>query len=256
MSEAKNDLTSLYSFLYLLCLYLALEFLPLNDWIANSLYASLVKLGILAVILALSIYEIVHNRIKPSCFKNSLASFTLIPLILGCLSNFFYGLLFIKEQTISFNASLFTMDIFISIFSITIEELLFRFLLLTFLSLKIKESKNKDLLVILFSSLAFCLMHVINFFGNDPLSVLAQLGYTFVLGLILGVIAYYYETPFLTIIGHFLFNFLNQVFFSAFYSLTFSTQYLVYSIVFALIMILYTLFLVYLIRRKKHYASS
>jgi Ca2+/Na+ antiporter len=91
---------------------------------------------------------------------------------------------------------------------------------------------------------------MINFFGSDPLLVLGQLGYTFLLGIILAILSLTYETPYLPILGHSLFNLLNLTLFTAFFSLDTDLPYYLYSGFLGIFFVGYA-FLLYNLPKKK-----
>lgn len=251
----KSVQNKLYSFLYLLALYLGIKLLPLNTWISNIYLADSIRIILYIIVIALAIYEIKKMGSLSLVYKEHLSYFLLLPFVLGCISNILYSLFFKVEMTISFVASLFVIDSFETLFCVIIEELLFRMILFLLFNELIKESKYKDLLVILFTSLSFAFMHVINFYGNNPLNVLLQIGYSFVLGLILGFIAFYFETPILCVLGHFLFNYLNTNVYVILYQSEITVSYIIFNALLAFILFIYLFVLYYLTRRKK-YASS
>lgn len=249
--ESKN---LLFSFIYLLCFYLAIQLLPLSSWIASEYGYRLVKLALLLVVAFLITFEKIKAKVICPKKEKRLPYLFLVPLVLGPLSNFLYGLSFNETISINIFPLNFSIDVFITLVSVYLEEMLFRLFLLVFF-LKIQKGSHKELLAILYSALTFSLMHCVNFYGNSPISILIQLAYTLVLGLILGFVAIYFESPILPIIGHFLFNFLNQNLFNVFYNFDYDSQYLIFSVVLGVILLLYCLILSLLSRRKESHAS-
>lgn len=242
----------LYSFLYLFALYLAIRLLPLRKWFGSYTWAFLlVQFILLSVLVVLTVYESKRSLLKPVRNENHPNFLLLLPLLIGCSSNILYCLCFqIKaESTFTY---LFFLETLNTLAGVVVEELLFRYFFFAFLGELFQGKKNEKLFVIFFSSLAFGLMHCINFFGNNPLSVLMQIGYTFLLGILLGSLSYLYETPLIPILGHFFFNFLNTDVFNHLYSVDVNVSYVLFSIGIGLLVLGYLGLLYYLYRRKCH----
>ena len=241
----------LYSFLYLFALYLAIRLLPLTKWCGSLLWLSKLLLILLfAVLICLEIYE--SRKLQFSFPKKKHVSFfLLLPLTIGCISNFLYCLTFQVSQNVSISA-LFSLDVISSFLGVVIEEILFRYFFIAFLDLFLKEEKRKPFYIILFSSFAFSLMHCINFFGNNPASVLLQIGYTFLLGLVFGYLTLSFSCLTIAVLGHFLFNFLNTDLFLCFYSLIIDYKYVLFSLGIGLFVFFYLLLIYHLNQRKQN----
>lgn len=252
----KETSNKLYSFLYLFALYLGVKLLPLYEWIPIYWVASLVFFILYLGIIFLLVHEATRANLKPLKNESHLSYLWLIPLIIGCMSNLISSWAECLPVTSEFYITTLLHRMGMTLCCVVIEELLFRFFFLYFLQDMIKKEEHKDLFVILFSSLAFSFMHVVNFYGNNPVAVITQMGYTFVLGLILGFIAIYFETPLIPIIGHFLFNFLNTDLYSMFYVLKMDATYYLISIAIGTFVMAYAVILYYLARRKKEHATS
>jgi membrane protease YdiL (CAAX protease family) len=247
----KKTSNLLFSFLYLLAFYLAIKFIPFEKMTSFSWFPVMMQSLCLVLLLAMILYEVKKNGLVHRKKENHLNYLLLIPLILGCASNLLYCLFFQVAPSVSFDPVLFPLNSFKTLLSVSIEELLFRFFFLEFLICFIKDGKWKNVLVVLFSSLAFSLMHVVNFFGNAPLSVLIQIGYTFLLGGILSYLALMFESPIVPILGHFLFNYLNTDIFVCLYSVEINLSYVLFSIGIGLILLIY-LFVLYDLDRRKN----
>lgn len=252
---SKETSNKLYSFLYLFALYLGVKLLPIKDWIPVTWVVNLLMYVFYLLVIALLVYE--SRKAKLEMQKNSqhLSYLLLIPLVIGGMSNLIYSWVFTAPIRESLDVAAFINNAGMTLCCVTIEELLFRFFFLYFLQDVVKDGKYKDILLILFSSLAFGLMHVVNFYGNNPLSVLTQIGYTVVLGLVLGFIALYFQTPIIPIIGHFIFNFLNTDLYALFYSLEMNTPYILTSLCIGIFVLGYVGILYYIARRKNEHAT-
>lgn len=252
MIITKENKSLLITFSYLLLFYLALNLIPYEKFSSYEWVTILIKVMFFAALVILCIYEILHIKYQLGKKEKYISTFYYFPLFIGCCSNWIYALICSKQPNISIDVTMFSLTAIQSAFSVAIEEMIFRGIFLVFWSQSLKETKYKNVLAILFTSIAFSLMHVINFYGNNPIAVLGQIGYTFVLGMILGVIGftckYQIIIPF---IAHFLFNFFNQIVYSSFYKTEYSMNYWIVSASVAAFCIVYTLFVYYMFYRKK-----
>lgn len=249
--NAMKEKTSktLFAFLYLLSFYLAIKLIPFEKLNAVSYLPSLLQVLSLFFLLLWIFHELRNSGLTHYKNQNHLNIFLLSPFLLICLSNILYCLIFHEELKIQMDIS-FIFTVLKTSFSVMIEEILFRVFFIEFLRLGLKESRWKNLLIIFFSSIAFSLLHVINFYGNPPLSVLLQIGYTFYLGLILGYIAIYFESPILPFICHFLFNFLNTDLYISLYDAEINTRYVLFSSILGIVLLIYFVLLYHLAWRK------
>ncbi len=247
----KQTSNILFTFLYLLSFYLAIKLVPFEKLNFVSFLPSLLRIICFCLLILLMAYEIKKNQLSHRRNPSHLNDLLLVPFLLVCSSNLLYCLFFQEKLTISFVAESFVLETIETIFSVMIEEILFRIFFIEFLSSFLKEGKWKNLFVILFSSLAFSFMHVLNFFGNAPLAVLLQIGYTFYIGLIMGVMALFFESPFLPILFHFLFNFLNTNLFTCLYDIEITSGYVLFSFFIGFFLLIY-LFVVYDLARRKN----
>lgn len=249
MRTMKEKRNLILSFFYLLCLYLAVQLLPLQDWISLVWLRILVKGLLDSVILFLALYE--TYRAKPFTCKREMNPWLFLPFIFVAGSNFIYAFLYLKPS-VQFESSVFFTSLIDLTLCVILEELLFRNLLLEFFIQLFTDKKLKDELSILCSAISFSLMHAINFFGNPVGSVFSQLGYTFFLGLAFGYMALFSENHFLPSIAHFIFNFLNTLLFTTLYSLEeYTWMYFVLSISIGLAFVLYLVLVYVLSHRKK-----
>ena len=243
----KNDAQIAYSFFYLLFLYLGVKLLPLEEWISNEIISMSLLAVLLLGVLYLGIKECKKAKVsffKPLTKKNV----WLLPLLLGCLVNFLFVWCFSQKPEVNINGSNLAFDILNGLIGAGIEEIIFRGLALSFF-LRV-FSKRWELKSILLSALLFSLMHTINFLGNPYMNVVVQLGYTFIMGLILGVVDVVSDSLIFPYIGHLCFNLFNMTLFSVFYQLEITWQYVLFCSVFSALLLIYA-FWVYHYSRKK-----
>lgn len=233
----------LWLFLYFLCLYLAANLFPFS-WILEDPTAMLAcQFGIKTILLGYFIFECARkpNRTLLSFKHLGVSSLLWAPLVVLCFSNLFYSLAFSGSFVAPSNgvyvALLFFDDLVVAI----IEEVLFRGLLFLYFVQLFPNKKRGDIYALLFSSVAFSLLHLINIFSSDPLTVLLQMGYSLVLGILLCLVYLGSQNMVLPILGHFLFNAINDTLSSSFLCFHTETTYVLWSVGFALIGLLYAI---------------
>lgn len=230
----------LYSIAYLICLILLINSLPFSMFIDNEIVLFIINL----VIKILSIIYICRyikkeelNTLKLD--SQNISSLKLLPLILLCGSNFMVVLF--QNPTLNKDIDLFKIvtGLVISLGISIVEELLFRSQVLEeFLH---KKSKIQSLI---YSSLIFGAVHLLNIssFGSIP-NILVQVGYTFFLGLVVGVIYLTSKNIILPIIYHFLFNFINDILVVELYKIKWDLTFFIVNIVLGIFVLIYILFL-------------
>lgn len=252
----KTNKNNLLTSLYLLCLYLACQFVPYHKMSDNPIFQSLIKTMFLLVVLTFAVLEIFKNK---DCYyrKGKTKSYLLVlPLLLLCFSNIIYGEIFTLSKNETMNVGLFFMNVFLLLISVIIEEIIFRYFLLFFFSSLFEKNNLKSFLSVLCSSLCFSLMHVINFTSGNYSGTALQIVYTFFLGLILGYLAISIDNIVLPIIGHACFNLFNMLLFENLYILSeFSISYITVSAAFAIVAIAYLVFIIYMNNRSETHAS-
>ncbi len=127
------------------------------------------------------------------CFAVALANFPFSALITGAARIERLDLLWI------FLIKCFTVAL--------VEELFFRALLLPFLREKFKNIKGEFFLSVLLSAALFSLIHILNLFSGASLgTTMSQMGYTFLLGVMFGVMVCITENVWACVGVHFLFD--------------------------------------------------
>lgn len=237
------------TFSYLLCLYLAIHLLPIGDWISTEWLSSLVFMILYLALAGLTIVE--GYRLKADIKQEGMSSRFFAPFFLVCFSNLIYGSFFLKyEMTKELSV------IFIEVFSILscalIEEFLFRVFLFEFFRSVLKDGRWKSLSIIAITSVCFSLMHTINFFGNNWIDVLIQLGYTLFLGVIFGIAAEYSSMRYLSIPLHFAYNLCNSLLFTALYPMqTYDWIYFVLSLGIGIVFSVYLIVVLICYKKKE-----
>ena len=247
----KTNKNLLITFLYLLCFYLAICLFPFSRYIQLEWLSSLIDLLVRTIFLLWVFFEVKRSKLPFLIKSNRKISYLfLLPFVICFLSNFIWAFLSKAEPISNIAGGVFYIDLITVIVSASIEELLFRFLLLSFFLNLFKNKKRGEIIAVLLSALSFSLMHCINFYGNPPLAVVSQLGYTLILGFILGILSVKYDNLITPIIGHCLYNIFNMTLFTFFFQIDYSLEYYIYSIVLGVVAVLYSL-VIYNIRINK-----
>ena len=200
----KEQYLPLVSFFSSLLLYLGISFLPIQKWVEPIWAVNLIQSGIYLVLLLILFLDSKDRKIPDRETKPSY--FYFLPFLLLCCSNFLYVLFFRISPNVSYQSYVFFSSLFLTLIKTGIEEVLFRKLLLVFTLNLRKPIKHKEVYTILLVSICFGLRHAINYYGNDPLSVTSQIGYTFFLSLFLTSYSILYSSTMPSYLFHFLFN--------------------------------------------------
>ena len=239
-----------YSIAFLVSLVLLINSIPFSLLITNELLLFAIDL----IIKTASIFYIIRyikkdnlNKLKFTELKKG--TIKLLPLSLLFMSNF----IVIMFQQTPLNTTIDYFDIFTKIILAigvsVIEELLFRGQIMEeFLK------KQKPVKAILYSSMIFGGVHLLNIssIGTIP-TVLAQVGYTAFLGLILGYIYYKSNNIIVPIAFHFLFNTFNDIIVTELFSLKWDLTFFIVNISIGIIVLLYILLS---IKKEGTYAST
>lgn len=133
-----------------------------------------------------------------------------IAFIIGfivCLNNFPFFCL-IKGDLVISNDTLLVTLFFLYCLSVALfEEIVFRGIIFPLCLILFKDKKAKNLLAIITSSLLFSLIHILNLFaGESILSVLLQIGYTFLTGAVFCICLYKTKNIFVSVLLHFVYD--------------------------------------------------
>ncbi|MDY2913633.1 MAG: CPBP family intramembrane glutamic endopeptidase [Candidatus Enteromonas sp.] len=248
----KPEMRTLWLLLYFLCLYLAVNLMPFSWFFNNENVIFGCQIGLKTLLLAYFIWECLRKENRKNIGLAHLRGYSLIwvPLLLPCFSNLFYCSFFSGSFVVPSDITHVVLLLVDDLVVACMEEIIFRGLLFSFFCGCFQNKKKGPIYAILLSSPAFASLHLVNFLSSDPLAVLAQIGYSFVLGIILCAVYAGSQNLVLPILGHFLFNAFNDTLPSSF--LVFSTEipYLFWSLAFALFGLLYA-GIVFIVMQKR-----
>lgn len=240
--------TKLYTAIIIFLAYIAIISFPFGVFfggLVGKITDLSLKIGFLVfTFITIYRYELCKIQILP---KKNFLLLLFIPLVLLTCSNWIYIWIFKSPLNKDFDVGSFTFDLVITLVTVICEELLFR----EVIQERIKDYISKEYLVILMSAGIFASIHVVNIFnGTPPLIVLAQIGYTSVLGLILSFMREK-GTGFIALcLFHFLFNSLNNNLFTALYNGDWNATFIVTNIIIGTIVVLYGVGLYFLLKNK------
>ena len=178
-----------------------------------------------------------------------------MPLIVPCLSNVLYAACFSGGFFTTLDAGKAALAFADDLVVAVMEEILFRgFLFMFFLTL-FQDKKKGCVYAILLSSIAFGAIHLVNIFSNPPVAVLAQVGYSFLLGVVLSLVYLGSDNFVLPVLGHFLFNALNDTVPSMFSSYSMDVTYYVWSAIIGAVGLLYAIGIAIVMKRRKTHVS-
>lgn len=235
---------NLFTLLYSLGFYLAVLMIPYDMFSSSEHVILLIKILALLAYLVFLFYDLFYK--KNINFKATHLIY--LPLLIGCFSNFF-SLPFVNFSTCEVDGILLFEAIIFTIIQAISEEIIFRHVAFNLFEGVFKNSKYNLSLTILCSSALFGLMHFINAFGNNILLVLEQVGYTFVLGIVLGIIKGKDYNLVFPILGHALFNIINNVIFTSLFKIEVNIAYYIISVIVILLVLGYTIS-IFLLRKK------
>lgn len=131
----------------------------------------------------------------------------LLPAFLFAIWNLFYNLSSGMEIG---GTTFFIEGLLTALAPALFEEVIFRGIFIY----NLQKKGNGDLACLLISSLVFSLIHATNIVGMDLVSVLLQVGYSFVVGMVLAAIYLKNGSIFQVILAHFLTDYTNHIFVS------------------------------------------
>lgn len=192
-----NSRVHLYDAAILIAIYVALVSIPSFDLLPQNVFTGILRF----VALIPAFIFLIRDRFPKPKFS-LIGGLLCLPLLFICFGNMISLLI---QGGMNPKLDSLWMDALFTFGTALVEEILFRFALME----AIKHTRVKRF-SILISSGVFALCHIFALLsGSAPLAVLAQVGYTFALGLVLGC-AYEIGGILPCFIIHFLFNFLQS----------------------------------------------
>ena len=232
-----------YSALMFLCIYLIIVALPYNKFLNDDWSNLIITIGKLV----LSTVMLLMFKREGFTFEHvDLKRIVLfVPLLLLCGSNLIF--LGINKADIAtspdystlINSACFCLATALS------EEIIFRGM-----ACEVIKSKYNKPLTLLISAAVFGVVHFIAGVFSSPLGALIQMGYTFYLGLVVGLTYLYGGSIYASVFIHFVFNFLNDSLFQILYEGNWNTTFYIVNISVGVVVAVYGLLLFFLFEKK------
>lgn len=235
----------------IIAIVLLIENIPFSLFIKNIYIIELFRITLAIGSIIYYFYYIKKEALnKPILKRLGYKDLSLLPFLLLPFSNIIVA--FISSFSIkSPDIALLVLEIGLELAIATVEELLFRSLLLT--SLENDFNKFKALI---YSSVIFGLMHLLNISSIESIiPSLIQVLYTTGLGLALGLIYLKSKNILLSISLHFLFNYFNNTIPSLLFSFEWNNIFYIVNSIFAIAFIAYGI-IIYFNYKEESYASK
>ena len=233
-------------------LFIFVTAFPVDYFHIDLLYQYVIRISLLALILAYYIYICYINNINIFKFYNLKRMLLFSPFLLICFSNLIAAKIDGAYGVSSMSLDLFAVMIVFHFFQAVVEEFLFRMFIQGSL-VRVGSIKR-----IFYGALIFAAFHLLNMVGirsvDGLVTVLVQIVYSFGLGILLGfVYEYTYSLP-ACIFLHFAFNFFNTILYKYLGCVSSDFSFYMTAVVITLVVGLYT-FLIYwfVLRRNDRY---
>lgn len=250
MNKEKEKKFLSLAILFLLFLFAAS--FPFSSFIPDGTLVYYLRGGIRILYVGVFLFLTKKWDLVPLRFRFSFPRDLLfLPFFLLSASNLFYLTLSRKPLAAFSWDDLLWAELFYSLCVALSEECLFRGLIFG----NLVENK-KPFVAILLSSLIFSLTHAVNFFSLSVGETFAQMGYTFVLGLFLGILYYESENLVYPILLHALFNFLDNDLFIALYQGEWDLPFFLTNGILGTVLLLYAFLLFFFLEKKKRVLRS
>ena len=229
------------------CYFLISTSIPFNLFIKNELVVNIINIIIKSLFIVFSIFYIKkYNFSKIELKKLRINSLLFLPFLLICASNFY--VCFIDKIVINKDINILNLIINLLLCLLTAinEEIVFRGVIF-----KEFKNNNSNFKAILYSSIAFGLVHILNIssIASIPYTLLQCL-YSFALGLVLSLAYCYSKNLIISILIHFLFNFLNDYLVNCLYDYAINKTFFIVNILVAIIFSIYGIIVYKYFKRK------
>lgn len=241
------DKRSAYDVFLLIALYILTTANIFDRFLINEVTILIVKFAIkIGFILFMLFFTFKNKMAKPTFMRPKVRFLLFVPLVILTMSNFIYALV-AKLTVTPLSWPPFLLEgVALNILIVATEEFLFRVLLLAFFLTITTKAKS-----VLYSSLFFGFIHIVAISTlATVLPVLAQVAYTFLLGLVTATIYLFTKNFIWPFLFHLLFNVINGALYGALYSSVPDVMFYVINVVIGVVAALYLVF-VYLYLTKK-----
>ncbi len=187
------------------------------------------------------------RREKWHAFQKEKGAFPLVyvlPFLFGCFSNFLFAFLSQMNRTSTpvqwGPLGLSIVNVF---WVVLCEELFFRGILINYVG-RVLLTKEKPLWTVVITATAFSLVHLINLFSGNITGTLVQVAYAWVLGAVLATVRLWTGSMIFPLLGHLLFNLMNQTFFGIIYDGQTGILFYLFSFTLSVLLLVYAAMLI------------
>lgn len=238
-------------FLSFIFTYILLNFIPFKLFLNEIPYLVFRLITYFFLMIFVIVYKL-RYRIeipKPIQRPNILL---LLPLFIPCFIDIIYAVIFEAEFKIQFSILILVLETIIDLFDSVVEDVIFVDVMITFLYEVLKYQEKKNLYSIIISSTFFMLIRTYVFWTYDFDDAIFNLAVTWVITFACGYLAIYYESEWVPITFHFLFNVPNFVIAPILFDYKTELEYYLFVSIFIIPLLIYTVLMYHLSEKRTH----
>ncbi len=244
--KEKNELIYLLSFGGI---YILLNFIPFRLFMEEVPYL-VFRLISYFFLMILVIFFKLRNEIEIPRPAKRLHFLFLIPFLVPCFADLFYASIFEAEFQVRFSWFVLIMETIIDLFDSVVEDVIFVDVMISFLYHIFRDSERRNLHSMVVSAFIFTAVRTYVFFTYDFDDALFNLAVTWLITFACGYLAIYYDSEWVPITFHFLFNVPNFVIAPILFDYETELEYYLFISVFIVPLLIYTIICYHLSERK------
>lgn len=244
--KEKNELIYLLSFGGI---YAVLNFIPFKLFMEEVPYL-VFRLTTYFFLMILVIFFKFRNRIEIPKPVTRLPFLSLLPFVIPCFVDILYAVIFEAEFQVSFSWFVLSMETVIDLFDSVVEDVVFVDVMISFLYYIFRDREKKNLHSMVVSSFIFTLIRTYVFWTYDFDDAIFNLIVTWLITFACGYLAIYFDSEWVPITFHFLFNVPNFVIAPILFSYKTELEYYLFVAIFIVPLLLYTILCYHLSERK------
>lgn len=233
-------------------IYALLNFIPFRMFMPTFpyLYFRLASYLVLTFFVMFFKYYLKIEVEKP---HHPLSLLLLLPFIIPCFADLLYAIIFDMEFHPEFSWKVLILETFIDLADSIVEDVIFVDVMISFLFDCLSDQKKRNLYSMLLSASIFTLVRCYVFLSLDFDDAIFNLFVTFVIVFACGYLAIYYDSEYIPITFHFLFNVPNFVIAPLMFTYETELEYYLFVSLFIVPLALYSVFMYFLSERHlKH----
>ncbi len=229
-------------------IYALLNFIPFRMFMSTFpyLYFRLTSYLVLTFLVLFFKYSMKIEVEKP---HHQLSLLLLLPFIIPCFADLLYAIIFDMEFHPEFSWKVLILETFIDLADSVVEDVIFVDVMISFLFDCMPNQKKRNLYSMLIAAGIFTLVRCYVFISKDFDDAIFNLFVTFVTVFACGYLAIYYDSEYIPITFHFLFNVPNFVIAPLMFTYETELEYYLFVSLFVVPLALYSAFM-YLLSEK------